>query len=129
MPKVAQTKHDDDAPAEQGADALPKGARKSADAADEAVESAGRMAAGNEQREAAEDTAELGSSMAVLFAEQTRHSLEVAAALGRARNFGEVVHVQNEFIAGSFERMSQLSDRYLALTRTAMKAMPSPWRH
>ena len=86
-------------------------------------------AVGEAQREtarrSAEGTAELGRLFAELVNEQTRHNLEVAAAFGRAVDWGEVIQAQGEFVRASFERMNRLNGRYLEIVRTAMR-VPAP---
>jgi hypothetical protein len=130
MPKIVQNNHDD-AIAERAADAHSEEARNGVEAVRKSAGLAAPSAA--DEREPApgaiEGTTELGALIAALFAEQTRHSIEVAATLGRARNWGEVAHAQNEFIAGSFQRMGQLSDRYVAFIRTGIKVISSPSPH
>jgi competence protein ComEA len=73
-------------------------------------------------RQSAESTAELGKLWLELLGEQTRHNLTVAAALGKAVDWEEVVRVQGEYMRSSMERMSQLNSRYLEIVRTVMAA-------
>ncbi len=81
------------------------------------------------QREAArqstEGTAELGKLWIELLNEQTRHNLAVAAALGKAVNWEEVVRAQSEYMRESIERMNQLHGRYLEIVRSMMTAAAS----
>ncbi len=59
-----------------------------------------------------------------ILGDQTRHAMEATTALGRARNLGEVVQVQSDFLSGSFGRMGRMSEGYLALLRSGMTALP-----
>ena len=81
------------------------------------------------QREAArqstEGTAELGKLWIELLNEQTRHNLAVAAALGKAVNWEELVRAQSEYLRASFERANELNRRYLEIVQTVMKATAS----
>jgi hypothetical protein len=70
-----------------------------------------------------------GTSILEILGDQTRHSLETATALGRARTLAEVAQVQSDFFSGSLGRMSRLSEHYLALLRGGMMALPSTSRH
>ena len=63
-------------------------------------------------RQAAEDSAELGRTFVDLIGEQTRHNMVAATAFGRAVDWADLAQAQREFISGSFERWSQLNDRY-----------------
>jgi competence protein ComEA len=71
-------------------------------------------------RQSAEGTAELGKLWLEMLGEQTRHNLTVAAALGKAVDWEEVVRVQGEYMRSSMERMNQLNSRYLEIVRTVM---------
>jgi hypothetical protein len=68
------------------------------------------------------------TSIMEILGEQTLHSFEAATALGRARTLIEVAQVQSDFIGGSFGRMGQLSERYLALLRGGMMSLPAAGR-
>jgi competence protein ComEA len=76
-------------------------------------------------RPSAEGTAELGKLWMELLNEQTRHNLAVAAALGKAVNWEEMVRAQSEYLRASFERMNQLNSRYLEIVRSMMTAAAS----
>jgi hypothetical protein len=86
-----------------------------------------------EQRQAiqqsAGEAAELGRVFVDLLGQQTRHNMQVAAAFGRAVNWAEVAEIQRDFIAGNFERMNQLGERYRAMVQAGMKSMTLPARH
>jgi hypothetical protein len=100
---------------------------------DQTLDQAARAAAVAETdrlARAASDASPDGGSTSIIeiLGDQTRHSFEAATALGRARNFTEVAQVQSDFIGGSFGRMAQLSERYLALLRGGMMSLPAAGR-
>jgi hypothetical protein len=68
------------------------------------------------------------TSIMEILGDQTRHSLEAATALGRARSLAEAAQVQSDFIGGSFGRIGRLNERYLALLRGGMMSSPSSVR-
>jgi hypothetical protein len=68
-------------------------------------------------------TAELGQLAVKLFNEQMRHNLNLAMALARTADVGEMIQVQNEFVRASFERMSRLNSRYLEILQAGMRSM------
>jgi Helix-hairpin-helix motif/Phasin protein len=72
----------------------------------------------------AEGTAELGRLWVELLGEQTRHNVEVAAALTRAVRWDEVARAQGEFVRASLERLHELNRRYLEIVRD-MTEVPS----
>ena len=74
------------------------------------------------------DTASAGSSMVALLNEQTRHAMQATMAVGRARTLTEVTKAQSDFIGGSFQRMGQFNERYLAFVRGGMVSFPSARR-
>lgn len=80
----------------------------------------------DDPQETARDAAAAGSSMMALLNEQARHALQAqtAMAAGRARTLAEMAQVQSAFMAGSFQRMGQFNDRYLAFLR-AWRTAPS----
>ena len=80
------------------------------------------------QNEMAQDTVAIGTSMAALLGEQTRHAMEAATALGRARTLAEVARVQSDFIGGSVQRAGRMNERYLAFVRSGMTSLPFPPR-
>ena len=80
------------------------------------------------QNEMAQDTAAIGTSMVALLGEQTRHAMEAATALGRARTLAEVARVQSDFIGGSVQRAGRMNERYLAFVRSGMTSLPFPPR-
>lgn len=70
-----------------------------------------------------EDVTEFRQLFVQLLSEQARHNLQVATAMGRVFNWGEVAKAQIDFLRGSFERMNRLSGRYREITQAGMKAM------
>ena len=54
--------------------------------------------------------------------------MQVAAAFGRVMNLAEVAEIQRDFLAGSFNRMNQLGERYCAMMQAGMKSMTFPPR-
>jgi hypothetical protein len=68
-------------------------------------------------------TAELGQLAVQLFNEQMRDNLQLATALARTADLGEMIQVQNEFVRASFERMSRLNSRYLEILQAGMRSM------
>lgn len=69
-------------------------------------------------------------SMVALLNEQARHAVEATIAVGRARTLAEVSKAQCDFIGGSFQRMQQFNERYLAFASGGMASafFPSPQR-
>lgn len=118
--------------ARQGATVMRSSARAGANAADDLgrdLGGAARSAAPSEEereatRETAESAAEIGRSVVALLGEQTRHAVETAAALGRARTLAEAAEAQADFVGASFGRAARLNGRYLALARSGMGALP-----
>jgi hypothetical protein len=74
---------------------------------------------------AAEGAAELGRLWVDLLGEQTRHNVQVAAALSRAVRWDEVVQAQGEFVRVSLERLQELNRRYLEIVRGVVEAAPA----
>ncbi|MRX52222.1 hypothetical protein GI374_17855 [Paracoccus sp. S-4012] len=70
--------------------------------------------------------ASVRGSMMELLNEQARHALQLQTAMAaeRIRTLAEVAQVQSAFVAGSFQRMGQFNDRYLAFIRS-WKGVPS----
>jgi hypothetical protein len=58
--------------------------------------------------------------MAALLNEQARHAMQATIAVGRARTLAEVSKAQTDFIGGSFQRMGQFHERYLAFVSGGM---------
>ena len=85
----------------------------------EAPSEEGRQAAG----EAVESAVVIGQSVVAVLGEQTRHAIETAAALGRARTLAEAAEAQTDFIGASLKRAARLNDRCLALARSGMGAL------
>ena len=83
-------------------------------------------AAAEAEREAvgrsAEGAAELGRLWVDLLGEQTRHNVQVAAALSQAVRWDEVVRAQGEFVRVSLERLQELNRRYLEIVRGMTEA-------
>lgn len=143
MSKIAQveTKNDPElntALAERSADRPLKMARAAATDAAEAMnarlqrarnaaESALEDQAGSARKSTAEAT-ETGRMVLDLVAEQARHGIDTASALGRATNWSEIIQAQSDFISGSFARINQINQRYLDLFRNGMNLMRSPTR-
>lgn len=121
MPKIAR--HEDYAgSAERGAENVTKIARSATqEGADAARESSER--ARNAASEVTEESAELGRSIISLLGEQTRHNMQFATAFGRTVDWGQVAEMQRDFLAGSFNRMIQLGDRYRTMLQAGMKPM------
>src|SRR4051812_23716964 len=72
-----------------------------------------------------EGAAELGRLWVDLLGEQTRHNLQVAAALSQAVRWDEVVRAQGEFVRLSLERLHELNRRYLEIVQSVMEAAPA----
>jgi hypothetical protein len=77
-------------------------------------------------RRSAEGTAELGQVLLDLMNQQTRHNLETLTALthavdwervAKAVDWNRVVQIQSEFVRASFERATQLTQRYVAVAQ------------
>ena len=137
MPKTARIE-DHDGAAQSGADKLTKISRSAteqgADAARESIErvrASATDAAENQQQilqQTAGESAELGRAIVDLLGQQTRHNMQVAAAYSRALNWAEVAEIQRDFLAGSFDRMNQLGERYRAMMQAGMKSLALPTR-
>lgn len=52
-----------------------------------------------------------------ILGDQTRHAIEAALALGRARSLTEALQVQSDFIGESFGRLGRMNECYLTLLR------------
>lgn len=98
---------------------------------DQAARAAGAAAVAETDRlaQAASEDASYEMSVLEILGDQTRHSLEAAMALGRARHLAEVAQVQSDFLSDSFGRAGQLGERYLALLRGGMMSPSSNSRH
>jgi hypothetical protein len=72
-----------------------------------------------------EGVAELGRLWVDLLGEQTRHYVQVAAALSQAVRWDEVAQAQGEFVRASLERLQELNRRYLEIVRGMMEAVPA----
>ena len=137
MPKIARIE-DHNRAAQSGADKLTKISRSMTEqgggAARESIERARASAtdaAENQQQilqQTAGQSAELGRAIVDLIGQQTRHNMQVAAAFGRVMNWAEVAEIQRDYLAGSFNRMSQLGERYRAMMQAGMKSMTVPPR-
>jgi hypothetical protein len=137
MPKIARIE-DHDRAAQSGADKLTKISRSAteqgADAARESIErvrASATDAVQNQQQilqQTAGESAELGRAIVDLLGQQTRHNMQVATAFGRVMNLAEVAEIQRDFLAGSFNRMNQLGERYCAMMQAGMKSMAFPTR-
>ena len=137
MPKIARIE-DHDPAAQSGADKLTKISRsmteQGGDAARESIERARASAtdASESQQQILQQTAgestELGRAIVDLIGQQTRHNMQLAAAFGRVMNWAEVTEIQRDYVAGSFNRMSQLGERYRAIMQAGMKSMTFPPR-
>jgi hypothetical protein len=79
-------------------------------------------------RRSAADAGELGNTALELLAEQTRHSLHAATAIGRAVNWTEIVEAQREFVGESFDRMKRLGESYRAMLQAGMTTMSASGR-
>ena len=117
--------------AEAARQAAEGGARVASTAAREGTEIVRRVfgAAAETEREAlgraAEGTAELGRLWVELLGEQTRHNVQVAAALSQAVRWDEVAQAQSEFVRASLERLQELNRRYLEIVQGVMEAVPA----
>ena len=108
--------------AQQGAKVARMVTRADADGAIE-MSKAVRVATGSGATKEAvreTDTASAGLSMAALLNEQARHAMQATIAVGRARTLAEVSKAQTDFIGGSFQRMGQFHERYLAFVSGGM---------
>lgn len=129
MPKIARLETENDA-AGNAVDPLPKIAtrmapqttRTAGDEAQDAAQHAGDAAPRIRDTfpPISVERGEISRMFVDLLAEQARHNMDAAAALGRSMNLIALAKVQREFIAGSFERMNKLGERYRESVRTAM---------
>src|SRR4051794_4947921 len=107
------------------------GVRVASATAREGVEVVRRVfgAAAETEREAvgraAEGAAELGRLWVDLLGEQTRHNVQVAAALSQAVRWDEIVRAQGEFVRLSLERLHELNRRYLEIVQSVVEAAPA----
>lgn len=122
MAKIAHQNERRNDPATQSDQSLSQAARA---AGARAVAETDRRA-----RAASRDSLEAdATSILEILGDQTRHAIEAAAALGRARNLTEVVQVQSDFIGESFGRMGRMNECCLALLSRGMMSLPSASRH
>lgn len=75
--------------------------------------------------QASEGTLALGRTLVDLVNEQTAHNVQVVMALSRARHWGEVVQIQNDFLRASMERMAQLTTRYMEVVQGVVTSTAS----
>jgi hypothetical protein len=66
-----------------------------------------------------QDAAAFGRAFLELLQEQGRENLAAMAALSRAKGLEEVVRIQGGYLQGTFERMTELNRRWLALAGRA----------
>jgi hypothetical protein len=98
---------------------------------DQAARAAGARAAAEPDRlaEAASGgRPEAAATLLEIVGDQTRHALEAATALARARNLTEVAQVQSDFLGGSLARIGRLNERTLALLRSGLTSLPTTSR-
>ena len=57
-----------------------------------------------------------------LLAEQTRHNMEAALAIGRAVSWTGVAEAQRDFVTGSLARISQINQRYREIIENGLKS-------
>jgi len=74
-------------------------------------------------RHVASEAGDLGRTAAELLAEQARHGVDAAAAMGRAVDWAQLAQAQRDFFAGSFERMRQFNDRCREAMLSGVKSM------
>lgn len=79
--------------------------------------------------QASEGTLALSKALVGIVNEQTAHNLQLVMALGRARSWGEMVQIQNDFLRASMERLAQLSTRYMEVVRGVVSATASTVKH
>jgi hypothetical protein len=134
MSKIARNEGHDGS-AERVADKPTKIARSTtqqgAGAARESIERARASAtdaAENQLQRSVGESAELGRAIVDLLGQQIRHNMQVAAAFGRVMNWAEVAEIQRDYLAGCFNRMNQLGERYGAMMQAGMRSMATPTR-
>jgi hypothetical protein len=122
MAKIAHQNNREDDASTQARQTLDQAARAAGKAAVAETDRLARAASGDASSEVD------ATSIMEILGDQTRHSFEAATALGRAHSLAEVAQVQSDFIGGSFGRMGQLSERYLALLRGGIMSLPAAAR-
>ena len=134
MSKIAQVESNLDTPAAAGADQLTRTARAPSETVADAPREFARTATAiaDDQRatarHAASEAGDIGRTVAELLAEQTRHSVDAVAVMGRAVDWAELAQAQHDFFAGSFARMRQFNDRYCEAMLSGLKSMSVPAR-
>jgi hypothetical protein len=117
MAKIAHQNTRKDGSATESDQALGQAARAAGATAVAGTDRLARAASGGSREGDA-------TSIMEILGDQTRHSLEAATALGRARTLAEAAQVRSDFIGGSFGRMGRLNERCLALLRGGMMSLP-----
>jgi hypothetical protein len=79
------------------------------------------------QREMAQSVAREASHLAPEFGslvgEQIRENLQVATAIGRSTDWNQIARIQQEFVHGSFARLSRLTELYRAVAMETLNSM------
>jgi hypothetical protein len=133
MIKIAHLEtNDDNSAAERTTGKLSKVAGETVDRAADATRATIDVArtkaegAAEEQQEimrrSVGESADVGRMFMDLLAEQTRHNMEAALAIGRAVNWTGVAEAQRDFVTGSLARMSQINQRYREIIQNGFTA-------
>jgi hypothetical protein len=127
--KIAPTEADPAAATNKLTKVAAAAGERGVDAAREGLQVAQRSAGAASElqratiQQSVKGASELGQLAVKLFNEQMRHNLNLATALARTADLGEMIQVQNEFVRASFERMSRLNSRYLEILQAGMRSM------
>jgi hypothetical protein len=77
----------------------------------------------------AREVSQLAPAFGSLVGEQIRENLQVATVIGRSTDWKQVSRVQQEFVHGSFARLSRLSELYrVAVVETLNSMAPTSRR-